>query len=200
VPLGGSLALPRSLEELGQLCALIPAPSVAGALLFLGWFALQALLDRSLPGRTAPGAPLADGTRLPYRLNGLLAFLLSLALLASASALGWLAPARLFDRLGELLLPSLTLVTLLGVFLLLLGRARAPRPDDGGSLTIAGGLDAGAAAPAAGVASGGLGLGRLIRDFVLGALCGPAHNRSCRAQSASRTSRYSPAFSTPPVT
>ncbi len=168
----GGLALPRSLEELRLLVALLPAPTLAGALLFLGWFALQALLDRSLPGRGVLGATLADGTRLPYRMNGLLALCVTFALLGAGVALGWLAPARLHDRLGELLLPGLALLLGFGVFLLALGRARTPAPPADEPLAVAGGLEPGAAAPSAARTSS-LGLGRLIRDFVLGVELNP---------------------------
>ncbi len=65
------------------------APPALGELLqpkafavVLGWLAFQALLQVALPGDVVEGTKLADGTRLPYLMNGHLAFWVSLAVLA----------------------------------------------------------------------------------------------------------------------
>ena len=65
------------------------APPALGELLqpkafavVLGWLAFQALLQLALPGDVVEGTRLADGTRLPYLMNGHLAFWVSLAVLA----------------------------------------------------------------------------------------------------------------------
>ena len=50
------------------------------AAVVLGWFVLQALLFLWLPGPMVPGAPLQDGSRLTYPMNGHLAFWISLGL------------------------------------------------------------------------------------------------------------------------
>ena len=44
------------------------------------WFAFQAVLYLVLPGEIADGVPLPDGSRLKYKLNGHLAFWISLLL------------------------------------------------------------------------------------------------------------------------
>ena len=49
-----------------------------------GWIVLQASLERLLPAAVVPGVRLADGSRLRYRMNGLLAFWVSVALLCHA--------------------------------------------------------------------------------------------------------------------
>ena len=49
-----------------------------------GWIVLQASLERLLPAEVVPGVRLADGSRLRYRMNGLLAFWVSVALLCHA--------------------------------------------------------------------------------------------------------------------
>ncbi|MET7335613.1 DUF1295 domain-containing protein [Nonomuraea sp. NPDC005650] len=53
------------------------------ALCYVGFVAVLFLGTRALPGRTAEGAPLADGTRRRYRLNGLT----QLIVLVSAAAI-----------------------------------------------------------------------------------------------------------------
>ncbi|KAL7510628.1 hypothetical protein ACHAXN_007487 [Cyclotella atomus] len=56
---------------------------VSCALVILAWFTFQVFLERVLPGDTVLGAPLPDGSgkRLPYRINGHLAFWVTLLLL-----------------------------------------------------------------------------------------------------------------------
>ena len=49
---------------------------------FLGWMALQTALHLILPGRKVQGVQLSDGTKLTYKLNGLLNFWVTLGALA----------------------------------------------------------------------------------------------------------------------
>jgi len=50
------------------------------AFLFYGtWLAFQALLQLLVPGRKVLGRVLADGKRLPYRMNGLVSFIITLS-------------------------------------------------------------------------------------------------------------------------
>eukprot|EP00747_Dinoflagellata_sp_TGD_P222326 gnl/TRDRNA2_/TRDRNA2_94041_c0_seq1.p1 gnl/TRDRNA2_/TRDRNA2_94041_c0~~gnl/TRDRNA2_/TRDRNA2_94041_c0_seq1.p1 ORF type:complete len:467 (-),score=66.84 gnl/TRDRNA2_/TRDRNA2_94041_c0_seq1:53-1453(-) len=55
--------------------------SSEAALIFLAWFGFQVVLERLLPCKIGEGVVLKDGTRLKYRLNGHLAFWVSLAVL-----------------------------------------------------------------------------------------------------------------------
>jgi len=97
---GGALFVPASGADW---LALLPQPTWQAAGLFAGWLGLQALLQLLLPGKLAAGQPLEDGSRLTYRMNGLLAFGLTLALVGGAVALGWL-PAGLYRDLYRPLL------------------------------------------------------------------------------------------------
>jgi delta14-sterol reductase len=100
-------------------------PSVASVGFYALWIAFQALLAALLPGRTAEGAPLPDGRRLEYRLNGLLALALTIGLAAVGVALGWVPAGLLYDEFGALVTTA-NLVVLLGcVGLVALGRRQA---------------------------------------------------------------------------
>jgi protein-S-isoprenylcysteine O-methyltransferase Ste14 len=78
-------------------------PTIEAAAVYLGWVAVQALLYVVLPGRTVEGLPLIDGTRLRYRLNGLLAAAITLIALGVGQALGWFSLSWLADHAGPLL-------------------------------------------------------------------------------------------------
>lgn len=119
---GGALWLPRSLAELG---AMFPAPTWEAAAILGGWIAAQALLYVVVPGRVVHGRPTEHGERAEYRLNGLVAFVASAALLIAAIAGGLLSPAAVLAELG----PLLTCATLFAVVAALAthaaGRGRA---------------------------------------------------------------------------
>jgi protein-S-isoprenylcysteine O-methyltransferase Ste14 len=78
------------------------APTLASVVLYLLWVGFQALLFQLLPGRRVEGAPLPDGRRLEYKLNGLLALGVTVAAAVGAVALGWVPGGVLYDRLGVL--------------------------------------------------------------------------------------------------
>jgi len=72
----------------------IEPPSLVLVGFYLLWIAFQAGLAARLPGRMALGAPLPDGRRLEYRLNGLLALALTVGV-----AFGAVAPG--LEHLGD---------------------------------------------------------------------------------------------------
>lgn len=100
---GGALVSPRSWTEVGRLFAAIPAPTATSFLLYSGWLLLQVLLHVALPGRRREGTPLADGTRLTYRLNGWRAFWITWIVLVLAVWTGVLSPTIAYDHFGPLL-------------------------------------------------------------------------------------------------
>ncbi|MGH7391762.1 MAG: hypothetical protein ACREM3_20250 [Candidatus Rokuibacteriota bacterium] len=119
---GGALVLPASLEETRRFLARVPPATPAAVALYGGWLLLQAALQQWLPGRIAPGLPLADGSRLTYRLNGGLTFWITLALAVAAGAAGLLPPGIAYDQFGPLLTTA-NLVAFAGsLFLYLQGR------------------------------------------------------------------------------
>lgn len=97
---GGSLWLPGSLAEL---LAMIPAPTWEAAAMFTGWLGLQALLYVVVPGRVVQGRRTAHGEQAEYRLNGLVAFGLTMALLVAGIAADIVSPAAVLAQLGPLL-------------------------------------------------------------------------------------------------
>jgi delta14-sterol reductase/lamin-B receptor len=107
----------------------VEPPSFASVGVYLLWIGFQALLAALLPGRTAEGAPLPDGRRLEYRLNGLLALLLTVGAAVGGAWLGLFPSGLLYDQLGALVTTT-NLVVLLGcVWLVVLGRRQADEQE-----------------------------------------------------------------------
>ena len=80
---GGSLWLPASVAEL---VAMVPLPTWDAAVILFAWIAVQAVLYVVVPAKVVQGWPTEHGERAEYRINGLLAFGLSAALLVAAIA------------------------------------------------------------------------------------------------------------------
>lgn len=78
-------------------------PTVDAVLVYLGWLVLQAGLFILLPGRVVEGLPLEDGSRLRYKLNGLLAMLVTLAILGLLQGSGLFSLSWIQDNFGALL-------------------------------------------------------------------------------------------------
>ena len=111
----GALFVP-TLADFGR----IPLPTWEAALVFGAWMAFQALLYQFLPGPWVQGAPLADGRRLRYRLNGLSAFVISILACWTCGYTG-LAGKLLHDQLGPLLTTVNLFAFALALLLLLFG-------------------------------------------------------------------------------
>ena len=79
------------------------APTATSLSIYGAWLLLQAGLQIAAPGRWHEGTPLADGSRLSYRLNGWFAFWATWAIVLAAVALGWISPAVAYDQFGPLL-------------------------------------------------------------------------------------------------
>jgi protein-S-isoprenylcysteine O-methyltransferase Ste14 len=103
----------------------VEPPTLASVGFYLLWVAVQAALAYALPGRSVEGAPLPDGRRLDYRLNGLLALVLTLLAAVAAVAFLGLPAGMLYDHLGALVTTA-NLVVLLGcVGLAIVARSQA---------------------------------------------------------------------------
>ncbi|MET0341257.1 MAG: DUF1295 domain-containing protein [Polyangiales bacterium] len=104
----GALVLPDA-----AFLSRIEAPTLTSLGFYAGWLALQLTFAALLPGRIEQGAPLPDGRTLPYRMNGLAAFVLTL-LTAAGLVLGGVLPATfLADQVGPLV--TTTNVVVLGL-------------------------------------------------------------------------------------
>jgi protein-S-isoprenylcysteine O-methyltransferase Ste14 len=120
---GGALQAPSF-----SMLADIPAPSVPAALFYGAWLLLQAVLQIVAPGQTREGAPLADGRRLRYRLNGWFSFWFTLALAVLMVLSGWVRATILYDEFGPLLTTANIFAFAFCVFLYLHG-VRSKRPE-----------------------------------------------------------------------
>ncbi|HEX6245161.1 MAG TPA: hypothetical protein VFZ61_29770 [Polyangiales bacterium] len=116
----GALVLPGA-----QFVAHVAPPTLAAVGFYLGWLALQFGLAALLPGKVEQGVPLEDGRSLPYRMNGLMAFLLTLAIAVGAVASGLLPATFLYDQLDALVTTANLVVALLCVWMFVLGRRQA---------------------------------------------------------------------------
>ncbi len=100
---GGALLLPRSLAALRALLGEVPLPSWRATAIYSIWVLAQLLLQLYAPGRLYPGAPLDDGQRLKYRLNGWFSWWLTLLVVLVLVWRGVIPATLLYDELGSLL-------------------------------------------------------------------------------------------------
>lgn len=103
----------------------VQAPTGFTVGFYLAWVGLQSVLQSVLPGKTAEGEPLADGRRLPYRMNGLLALVVTLGLAIVAVVTKLLPATILYDHFGAFVTTTNIIVVLLCIYIFLLGRHQA---------------------------------------------------------------------------
>ena len=123
---------PAEVQRLRSRIGALPS-SVVGELwswracwIFATWFAFQVLLERLLPGEDVEGSLLKDGSRLKYRLNGHLAFWVSLLFVATCHlARGGERKACKFPDFGGRDRPSTFLEILYDEYLGLIGASVA---------------------------------------------------------------------------
>ena len=102
--LDGSLLALASREGLAAVRDHFPAPTLRAAAAVLVFAAFEALLLRALPGRVHEGPITPTGNRPRYKLNGVLAWFVTMAAFFGASlGLGWFSPGIVFDHFGEIL-------------------------------------------------------------------------------------------------
>ncbi len=98
----------------------LPSPTVVAV--FCGWLLFQAALMRFLPGKIVQGMPQKDGRTLPYKTNGLLAFIVTMLTAIALSRFidaGWL-----FEQIAPIVTTANAVVLLLCVVLMVLSRAQ----------------------------------------------------------------------------
>lgn len=118
---GGHLWLPHSL---GEFVAMVPVPTLAAVLIFGLWLLVQLALYIYAPGELVEGAPLRDGSRLTYNINGLFAFGVSGGLLAALVFSQLLSAQAILEQLGPLLTVSTLAVFGLSALCYVWGRNR----------------------------------------------------------------------------
>ena len=119
----GSFLVPKSVDELTSLVKLVPAPTLASTLFVSLWLGGQALLQVYAPGEWVEGTPLADGSRLPYKMNGWFSFWLTLLTMFFCCWMGWIPPTFLFDEMGPII--STTTLFCYGLSLYLYQKGKA---------------------------------------------------------------------------
>ncbi|MEM7137585.1 MAG: hypothetical protein AAF500_13445 [Myxococcota bacterium] len=78
-------------------------PTWHAAAIYGGWLVLQAVLQRYAPGREVLGAPLPDGSRLPYRMNGFFSLMATFVVVAALHFSGLLSIGVLYTEFGALI-------------------------------------------------------------------------------------------------
>lgn len=102
-----------------------PTPDVWKAL--FGYIFCLALLGAFLPGKIQNGEPLADGTRLKYKCNGLLVTGTVVTALATGVWSGYFSGAWVADNYSKLFVASNIFAFALSVYLFVVGRFSRPR-------------------------------------------------------------------------
>ena len=118
----GKLVVPSA-----NLLKFFPMPTVTSALIVAGWLLFQGLLQVAAPGRWSEGAPLPDGSRLKYKMNGWSSWWFTWAGLVARVAAGVFPPTILADQFGPLLTTANLLAYGLSLSLYWRGRARGAR-------------------------------------------------------------------------
>lgn len=127
---GGSVASVAATPA-RELWAQFPTSSAEALLIAGGFLAMQLILLVVLPGAMFYAAPTPMGNRPGYRLNGVLSFAVTHALLAVAHASGTIRLPALFDSFGALL-ASLNQVALVATLVLYVRGHYWPTNSDSG--------------------------------------------------------------------
>lgn len=129
-PFNGSLLPLLSLSGWRSVAAHWPWPSLSAAALLLIFGVLEVILLQVLPGNTFEGPFTPTGARPRYRLNGVPAWLLTLALFLGCSfGLHLFKAGIIWDRFGEILATLVSFALIFCLFLYFKGRYWPTSPD-----------------------------------------------------------------------
>lgn len=92
-------------------------PTWEAVAIYVLWLGLQAILQQYAPGKTVLGAELPDGSRLPYRMNGLFSLAATLAIVLALHVLGWFSLSQLYAQFGALISVMTLFTFAFGLFL-----------------------------------------------------------------------------------
>lgn len=127
----GQLWLPSGVTDV---LAMFPAPTARAAFFFAAWLALQVVLQLVSPGKIVTGAPLPNGERLQYKMNGLFAFAVSIAILLALLATGTLQATSVVAELGPLLSIATIAAFALALWFYVWGRQRGALERSSGNV------------------------------------------------------------------
>jgi 7-dehydrocholesterol reductase len=129
----GSILAFAAEASVQRVIQLWPRPNVKAVAILSVWLALQTFLLVALPGRRHRGPVTPAGDEITYKLNGVPAFLATLAgFYLAAYRLEWFSPTIVYDHFGEILM-TCTVAAILCSFLLYLKGLWAPSTRDSGS-------------------------------------------------------------------
>ncbi len=97
-------------------------PTGRAAVIYGVWLVLQALLQKYAPGRTVFGAPLPDGSRLPYRMNGLFSLIVTVVVVGLLHWSGLFSIAELYVEFGALISVMTIFVFVFSIYLYWYGK------------------------------------------------------------------------------
>ncbi len=109
-------------------------PTFTAVFLYAGWIIFQALLQAFLPGKTAQGKTLHDGTRLDYKMNGIASFIITLLAASVLVFTRVIETSVIYDNLGALISVVIIFTYLYGIFLYLYGKLKAPDTERSGNV------------------------------------------------------------------
>lgn len=109
-------------------------PTWRAAAIYGCWFVFQALLQQYAPGKWVQGSPLPDGSRLPYKLNGLFSLVTTFAVVAALHFSGVFSIAELYHQFGALLTVMSIFTIVFSVFLYWYGKQHGQAGHLSGSL------------------------------------------------------------------
>lgn len=97
-------------------------PTWQAAVVYLGWFAMQAAFQAWMPGKIVEGQPRKDGTRLRYKMNGPASLLGTFVVVLGLHLSGILPLSFLHAQFGALLTTSTIFAFVFSVFLYVYGQ------------------------------------------------------------------------------
>jgi 7-dehydrocholesterol reductase len=120
---GGSVADFVATTSLAEIAARFPWPSLAAAKIIAAWAAVQLVLLLVLPGKTLLGPVTPMGNRPRYKLNGVLAFVVTHVLLAAGAYARLFSPTIVYDHFGSILTTLSAFALAFCAFLVVKGRS-----------------------------------------------------------------------------
>ena len=105
-----------------EMATRFPLPTWTSVGILAGWFVFQGLLQICAPGKWIEGTPLADGTRLKYKMNGWFSWWFTWVVIAAGVALQWIPPTILADQFGPLMTTANVFTYLFSFYLYWRGR------------------------------------------------------------------------------
>jgi len=106
-----------------------PSPSWWAVGVIAAWTAVQWLLLVVVPGKKALGPVTPAGEQPPYTLNGVACWAITHVAVVGGTMMGWIRPALIYDRFGEILWTSILLSLVICALLYVKGRV-APTGKD----------------------------------------------------------------------